>query len=70
MEIVNADPAVSEVDVERGRLRFMLSGDDDASSRLLAGLVEAGVPVSEWRLDAAGLEEVFLQITAEYGEEQ
>jgi ABC-2 type transport system ATP-binding protein len=70
LEIVNGDLAVSEVEVERGRLRFMMAGDDEVSSRLLAGLVEAGVPVSEWRLDAAGLEEIFLQITAQDEAEQ
>jgi hypothetical protein len=31
---------------------------------LLADLVGAGVPVAEWRVEGAGLEDLFLQITA------
>jgi ABC-2 type transport system ATP-binding protein len=54
---------VGEVTVERGRLQFMLDGDDEASAALLARLVGQGIPVWEWRVESAGLEELFLQIT-------
>ena len=34
-----------------------------ASADLLSGLIASGTPVSEWRVDGAGLEEVFLHLT-------
>ncbi len=54
---------VTDVVVERGSLGFLLAGDDAASARQLAGLVSAGVPVFEWRVEAAGLEELFMHLT-------
>jgi ABC-2 type transport system ATP-binding protein len=56
---------VGEVDVERGRVRFVLNGDESDSARLLAMAVAGGRQVFEWRVDVAGLEELFLQITAD-----
>jgi ABC-2 type transport system ATP-binding protein len=57
-------PEVSDLEVERGVLRFLFSGDDAASAELLAEVIGARIPVSEWRVDGAGLEEVFLHLTA------
>ncbi|HEY5651626.1 MAG TPA: ABC transporter ATP-binding protein [Acidimicrobiia bacterium] len=54
---------VTDIAIERGLLGFLLAGDDDASAAQLAGLVEAGIPVYEWRVEAAGLEELFMQLT-------
>ncbi len=54
---------VEAVTVERDHIAFSFAGDDAASAVLLAAAVEHGVPVSEWRLQKAGLEELFLQIT-------
>jgi hypothetical protein len=65
MDLLGSDPTVHEVEVEKGRVRFVLSGDDADSARLLSRVVVAGHEVFEWRVDAAGLEELFLQITAE-----
>ena len=63
-ESVLADrPEVSSLEVERGVLRFVFSGDDAVSAELLGQIVAAGIPVSEWRVDGAGLEEVFLHLT-------
>lgn len=62
-ELLAADPAVSEPAVERGLIRFLLAGDDAASAGLLATMVGAGIPVIEWRVESAGLEEVFLKVT-------
>ena len=56
-------PEVEDVEVERGVLRMMVAGDDDVSASLLRSLVESSVDVSEWRIDGAGLEELFLQLT-------
>jgi ABC-2 type transport system ATP-binding protein len=65
LDLLSADPEVSEIGVEQARVRFVLHGDDDVSARLLARLVGAGVAVGEWRLESAGLEELFLQITSD-----
>lgn len=62
LDLVAAHPEVAEAAVERGRVEFVLAGDDDTSARLLADLV-ADVPVYEWRTEAAGLEELFLELT-------
>lgn len=67
-QLVGAQPQVSEVDVERGRVRFVLAGDDSESARLLGQVIAGGSEVVEWRVDAAGLEELFLQITADEDE--
>jgi ABC-2 type transport system ATP-binding protein len=58
-------PEASEVGVERGMLRFALSGDETTSAAVLAGVIGAGIPVIEWRVEAAGLEELFLRLTRE-----
>ena len=63
--LLSAQSHVSEIDVEKGRVRFVLAGDDQESARLLGEVVGAGTDVAEWRVDAAGLEELFLQITAD-----
>ncbi len=62
-EWLRDQPPVTDLEVERGVLRFLFTGDDAASAELLAGVVSQGIPVSEWRVDGAGLEEVFLHLT-------
>ncbi|MGF1665328.1 MAG: ABC transporter ATP-binding protein [Acidimicrobiia bacterium] len=59
---------VSDVTVERGMVRFVMSGDDSVSAVILRELIEAGVAVSEWRVESAGLEELFMQLTDGGGE--
>jgi ABC-2 type transport system ATP-binding protein len=61
--LLSGQPEVSEVDVERGRVRFVLTGEDDDSARILALVIGAGRRVYDWRLEVAGLEELFLSIT-------
>ena len=63
--LLSGQPEVSEVDVERGRLRFVLSGEDSDSARLLTMAAASGYGVFDWRLEVAGLEELFLSITAD-----
>ncbi len=65
LDLLGARPEVSEASIERQRLDFVLAGDDDTSAGLLAELVQAGITVYEWRVEAAGLEELFLQLTQE-----
>jgi ABC-2 type transport system ATP-binding protein len=67
-QLIGAQPQVSEVEVERGRVRFVLAGDDTESARLLSQVMASGAGVAEWRVEAAGLEELFLQITADEDE--
>ena len=38
-------------------------GNEAESAQLVSSLVAAGVGIGEWRLDRAGLEELFLQLT-------
>ncbi len=61
---------VTEIEVEKGRVRVVMAGDDQESARLLTKVVRAGIEVAEWRVDAAGLEELFLQITADDEDDQ
>ncbi|HEX2152382.1 MAG TPA: ABC transporter ATP-binding protein [Acidimicrobiia bacterium] len=63
LDLLDARPEVSEASVERGRLEFVLSGDDDESADLLRELINGGIVVYEWRAEAAGLEELFLELT-------
>lgn len=65
LDLLGAHPEVAEASVERQRLDFVLAGDDDTSAGLLSELVGAGLTVYEWRVEAAGLEELFLQLTQE-----
>lgn len=65
LDRVAAHPEVAEATVERGRLEFILAGDDDTSGELLSDLVSSGLTVYEWRAEAAGLEELFLELTRE-----
>jgi ABC-2 type transport system ATP-binding protein len=54
---------LSDLDVERGQVSFSFSGGDEISAALLSEVVGAGVPVVEWRVQSAGLEELFMQLT-------
>lgn len=63
LDLLDGQAEVTEPSVERGIVEFVLSGGDDVSARLLADLVDAGIGVYEWRVEAAGLEELFLQLT-------
>lgn len=64
-DLVQGRAEVSETTVERGHLEFVLAGGDEESARVLAGLVTADLSVYEWRVEAAGLEELFLELTRE-----
>jgi ABC-2 type transport system ATP-binding protein len=62
--MLSGQPEVSEVDIERGRVRFVLTGEEADSARLLGLVIGSGKQVFDWRLEVAGLEELFLSITA------
>ncbi len=62
-ETIRTLSGVEAVDVERDQLRISFEGDDAASAQLLAAVVAAGARVVEWRVEGAGLEELFLRLT-------
>jgi ABC-2 type transport system ATP-binding protein len=61
--LLSGAPEVQRVDFERDTMQVVFAGDERTSARLLAGLVAAGIAVSDWRMMSAGLEELFLQLT-------
>jgi ABC-2 type transport system ATP-binding protein len=63
--VLRQRPEVSELDTERSIVRLRFDGGDDVSASILADLVGSGVAVSEWRIEGAGLEDLFLQLTAD-----
>ena len=67
--ILRSRAEVSDIDVEVNRTSFVLDGDEKASAALLKEVVEAEVPVAGWQMRTLGLEELFLQLTDEKGED-
>jgi ABC-2 type transport system ATP-binding protein len=65
LDVLDNWSEVSETGVERSQVEFVLAGGDEESARLLADLVAAGLRVTEWRTETAGLEELFLELTRE-----
>lgn len=64
--LLEEDPRISGIAVERGRITFSVDEDGDlASADLLSRLVTGGVRVTEWRIEEIGLEELFLRITGD-----
>jgi ABC-2 type transport system ATP-binding protein len=59
----NADVA-SAVVLDDGTIELGFRGDDEASARLLAESVRAGLPIASFARAATDLEELFLQVTA------
>ncbi len=57
-------PVVTAVEVERSVVRVHFEGGDDVSAALVSSLVAHDIPVVEWRVEGAGLEDLFLQLTA------
>jgi ABC-2 type transport system ATP-binding protein len=54
---------------EGGIVEIGFTGDDDAAARLLAGAVAAGIRIASFARAASDLEELFLQVTGNSGEE-
>jgi ABC-2 type transport system ATP-binding protein len=65
LEIISPPSQALAENTNGGRLRlaFEFNGEDAALSRLLADLVEAGLPVVHFSADQRDLEEVFLRAT-------
>ncbi len=59
------DPDVASASIlEDGTIELGFRGDDEASARLLAASVSAGMPIVSFARAASDLEELFLQVTA------
>ena len=67
--LLRGRPEVSDIEVEVNRMSFVLDGDEAASAGLLRDVVGADVPVAGWQMRAAGLEELFLQLTDDEDEQ-
>lgn len=61
--LLRSEPTVHDVRTERTLIKFVLDGDDAVSAKILQSIIGAELEVYEWRVDRAGLEELFLQIT-------
>jgi len=57
-------PGVMKLHDANDRLQFEFSGDDTAQAALLSRLIVSGFPVMEFSAQSAGLEELFMKITA------
>ena len=64
MRFLLEQPEVARVLDANDRLQLEFTGDDAAQVALLARLVGAGYPVMEFSTEGAGLEDLFMKITA------
>ncbi len=64
-EMLRSAGDANELHLERDHLRFTADVGDDRVAELLRLLVDGGISVWDWRVDSAGLEELFLQLTEE-----
>jgi ABC-2 type transport system ATP-binding protein len=64
MKFLLEQPGVARVIDANDRLQLEFTGDDTAQVALLGKLVGAGFPVLEFNAEGAGLEDVFMRITA------
>jgi ABC-2 type transport system ATP-binding protein len=62
-DLVFSVTAAPEADLAANSLRFAFSGGDEELSRLLASLVEQGVPLISFSEQDGNLEDLFLQVT-------
>jgi ABC-2 type transport system ATP-binding protein len=64
MRFLLEQPAVQKVHDANDRLQFQFSGDDNGQIELLSRLVASGFRVLEFNAEGAGLEDLFMKITA------
>ena len=64
-EILRAAGDANDLHLERDHLRFTADVGDERVAELLRLLVSGDISVWDWRVDSAGLEELFLQLTEE-----
>lgn len=64
-DLLRRSGTATDIAVERDRISFLTEGDDPQLAGVLKTMVNADVPIWDWRVDSAGLEELFLQLTDE-----
>jgi ABC-2 type transport system ATP-binding protein len=64
MRFLLEQPDVARVFDANDRLQMEFTGDDAAQAALLGKLVGAGFQILEFNVEGAGLEDVFMRITA------
>jgi ABC-2 type transport system ATP-binding protein len=64
MRFLLEQPSVQKVHDANDRLQFQFSGDDNGQIELLSRLVSSGLRVLEFSAEGAGLEDLFMKITA------
>jgi ABC-2 type transport system ATP-binding protein len=64
MRFLLEQPNVVKVLDANDRLQFEFTGDDQAQVALLGALVSAGFPILEFTAEGAGLEDLFMKVTA------
>ncbi len=64
MRFLLEQPDVARVLDANDRLQVEFTGDDAAQVALLVRLVTAGFPILEFNAEGAGLEDLFMKITA------
>jgi ABC-2 type transport system ATP-binding protein len=64
MRFLLEQPEVLKVSDANDRLQMEFTGDDAAQAALLSRLVSAGFPILEFSAQGAGLEDLFMKITA------
>ena len=64
MRFLLEQPDVARVVDANDRLQLDFTGDDASQVALLGRLVAAGFPVLEFNSEGAGLEDLFMKITA------
>ena len=62
-DLLRAESDVEDVQVGRDHIRFSVADDASRLAELLKILVAGGVAVWDWRVDSAGLEDLFLKLT-------
>jgi ABC-2 type transport system ATP-binding protein len=64
-DVLRETEAGDELHVEHDHLWFTAAADDAALADLLKTLIDRDVSIWDWRVDSAGLEELFLRLTEE-----
>jgi hypothetical protein len=64
MRFLLEQPGVAKVVDANDRIQIEFTGDDTAQISLLGKLVGSGFPILEFSMEGAGLEDLFMKVTA------
>ncbi len=65
VRILKENPMVSHISIMERKIEFTLNGGDKEIAAIIAGLVNAGVPIVEIKKQEKNLESLFMQVTDE-----